>query len=876
MEENSLNESSVSSNRYKFKELKVYNSVEWLYDNRKKYRQVYDRMETDYIYVELSLFNKYFDIDSWDVDIVFRCFDVSKPQKPICNLTFRKKISKFDPIVYIREGWGNKKEGSFWKKGTYYWQAWVNGEMIGTKYFYIEDSGLTNFSPEQYARINSMKFYEGHYDEMMTVPRNYLIEFDIEETKYIFTECVFQNQLRSREWHCEVILRYYNEAGELKASTTRLQLVKPEEEEFSILAGYGANTPGSWHSGKYRVELSFMNKIIAISSFEASNKQVKGVPVVLLPDTNQLIPKKILQENNGSFEEVLRQLHDLVGLEAVKQKVLEHAQYLKFLRLRAEKGFEENDQFEIHSVFMGNPGTGKTTVAQLMGKIYQRMGFLSSGHVHTVDRSDLIGEYIGQTAPKVKEAIKKARGGVLFIDEAYALARSPEDTKDFGREVIEILVKEMSDNGEDIAVIVAGYPKEMKTFLESNPGLKSRFKNYYEFRDYLPQELEEIAEVVARRKQIVLEESAKQRIKEIIVEAYRNRDSSFGNARFVNDLLEKSKMNMGIRLMKSPNVHRFSGKRLQTVLFSDVTSPSDKLISSIPNIPIDAELLENALKELDELIGLDAVKQSVRDIVKIVKYHKSIGKNVLSSYNLHTVFIGNPGTGKTTVARILARIYKALGIIERGHLVETDRQGLVAGYVGQTAIKTSEKIDEAMGGILFIDEAYALSNPGTNQGDFGNEAIQTLLKRMEDDRGKFFVFAAGYPDNMNNFLKANPGLSSRFDRILNFVDYSNDQLMEIAIHIASEYSMNFSSGAKKQLEAIIQDVYKGRDKYFGNARSVRKLVQSIIRTQNLRIADEEEISPKSANTITIVDVNKAPKGEGEYLYKPKGIGFGNG
>ena len=111
MEENSLNESSVSSSRYKFKELKVYNSVEWLYDNRKKYRQVYDRMETDYIYVELSLFNKYFDIDSWDVDIVFRCFDVSKPQKPICNLTFRKKISKFDPIVYIREGWGNKKEG---------------------------------------------------------------------------------------------------------------------------------------------------------------------------------------------------------------------------------------------------------------------------------------------------------------------------------------------------------------------------------------------------------------------------------------------------------------------------------------------------------------------------------------------------------------------------------------------------------------------------------------------------------------------------------------------------------------------------------------------------------------------------------------------
>ena len=873
MEDISQNESAVFSSRYKFKELKIYNSIEWLYDNRKKYRQVFDRLETDYIYVELSLHNKYFDVDSWDVDIILRCYDASKVQKPICNLTFRKKISKFEPVVYIREGWGNKKEGSFWKKGSYYWQAWVNGELIGTKYFYIEDTGHTSFSPDAYAKLSSLKFYEGHYDEMTTNPRNYLVEFDIEDTKYIFTECTFSNHLRSREWYCEVLVRYFNEAGELKATTTRLQLVKPEEEEFMVLAGYGANTPGSWHTGKYRVEVSFLNKIIALSSFEASNKPVKGVPMVLLPDSKQLTHKKLIQESGGNFDEVMLQLTELIGLESIKQKVVDHAQYLKFLKLRAEKGFTETEQFEIHSVFMGNPGTGKTTVAKLMGKLYQKMGFLSSGHVHTVDRSDLIGEYIGQTAPKVKEALKKARGGVLFIDEAYALARSPEDTKDFGREVIEILVKEMSDNGDDLAIIVAGYPKEMKTFLESNPGLKSRFKNYYEFRDYLPQELQEIAELVARKKQIILEEAAKKRVSEIIVEAFRNRDSSFGNARFVNDLLERAKMNMGIRLMKSPNVVKFTGKRLQTILFSDVSNPNEKMLYNLPDIPIDYELLQASLEELEGLIGMEDVKQSVKDIVKIVKYHRSIGKNVLSSYNLHTVFIGNPGTGKTTVARILAKIYKALGIIERGHLIETDRQGLVAGYVGQTAIKTSEKIDEAMGGVLFIDEAYALSNTGTHQGDFGNEAIQTLLKRMEDDRGKFFVFTAGYPDNMNSFLKANPGLSSRFDRVLNFADYNTDQLMEIASHIASEYSMNLSTGAKKELESIIFKMHVTKDKYFGNARSIRKLIQSIIRTQNLRIADEEEISPRSANTITLVDVTKAPKGNGEYEYKPQGIGF---
>ncbi|MBK8633423.1 MAG: AAA family ATPase [Saprospiraceae bacterium] len=875
MEEVSLNASENQQSKFKFKELKVYTSIEWLYDNRKKYRQVFDRIETDYIYVELSLYNKFFDIDSWDVDIMLKCFEADKTQKSICNLSFRKKVSKYDPIVFIREGWGNKKEGSFWKKGSYYWQAFINGEAIATKYFYIEDTGSNNLSPDNYLQIQAVKFYEGHYDEMMSNERNFLIEFDVEQTKYIFTEAYFKNTYRTREWQCELFIKYYNEAGELKASTTRLQTVKAEEEFFSILSGYGANTPGSWHLGKYRVEISFLDKIIAVSHFEVSKRLVKGIPAVLLPDSRQLLPQTIIDPNNESFEDVMMKLTGLVGLTEIKQKVYDHAMYLKFLKLRQDKGFNDKQHFEIHSVFIGNPGTGKTTVAKLMGKLYHKMGLLSLGHVHVVDRSDLVGEYIGQTAPKVKEAIKKAKGGVLFIDEAYSLARSQEDTKDFGREVIELLVKEMSENNEDMAVIVAGYPKEMKTFIESNPGLNSRFKNVYNFVDYLPQQLQEIADIAANEKQVTLDVSAKSRLHEIIVEAYRNRDKSFGNARFVFDLIEQSKMNMGLRLMQGSNFNKLSNKKLQTVIFSDVVGLGSKFSSEIPNIPVDQVLLKEAILELDQLIGMEEVKREILEIVKIVQYHKSIGKNVLSSYNLHTIFIGNPGTGKTTVARILAKIYKSLGIIERGHLVETDRQGLVAGYVGQTAIKTSEKIDEAMGGVLFIDEAYALANSGSHQGDFGNEAIQTLLKRMEDDRGKFFVFVAGYPENMNNFIKMNPGLSSRFDRVLKFEDYKVDQLMEIAYTTAQEYKMKLSSGAAQLIGELVSKMFLSRDKYFGNARTVRKLIQSIIRTQNLRIADEEEVKPRAAYIITAEDVAKAPKNEVDNLYQPKGIGYSN-
>ena len=210
--------------------------------------------------------------------------------------------------------------------------------------------------------------------------------------------------------------------------------------------------------------------------------------------------------------------------------------------------------------------------------------------------------------------------------------------------------------------------------------------------------------------------------------------------------------------MKRKNPESLSPLELQTIKLSDVLPLKAQKLNHLINLPIDEDLLHASLEEMDQLIGIESVKEQVRDLVEIVKYHKLSGKNVMSNFYLHTVMIGNPGTGKTTIARLLAKIYKALGILERGHLVETDRQGLVAGFVGQTAIKTSEKIDEAMDGVLFIDEAYALSNFNGMQGDFGNEAIQTILKRMEDDRGKFFLFVAGYPENMDTFLKANPGL----------------------------------------------------------------------------------------------------------------------
>jgi len=514
----------------------------------------------------------------------------------------------------------------------------------------------------------------------------------------------------------------------------------------------------------------------------------------------------------------------------------------------------------------------------MMGKLYQKMGLLSKGHVHEVDRVDLVGEYIGQTAPKVKEAIEKARGGVLFIDEAYALARSNDDSKDFGREVIEILVKEMSNGVGDMAVIVAGYPKEMKHFLDSNPGLKSRFKLFFAFADYLPQELSQIARFACEEKDVILSDRSAKMIDEIIIAAYRDRDRSFGNARFVFDLIEKAKINLGLRVMASEAPRELERDQISIIQFEDVKDLRLKPIRELPRIPIDEALLDEALTELKGMVGINKVKEKIEEMVTLVRYFQESGKDILNSFSLHSVLIGNPGTGKTTVARILTTIYKALGVLERGHMVETDRQGLVAGFVGQTAIKTAEKIEEALGGVLFIDEAYSLSTQtsGAAHGDFGNEAIQTLLKRMEDHRGQFFIFVAGYPDNMEKFLKANPGLNSRFDSILKFEDYSAPELTEIGRQMLADKGIVPSTDAEEHLKAYFKFIYEYRDKYFGNARAVRSVILEAIKNQNLRLAaNRSKGDPYTdPNVLTLADVANFRADKSSFVFNRKTIGFG--
>ena len=267
------------------------------------------------------------------------------------------------------------------------------------------------------------------------------------------------------------------------------------------------------------------------------------------------------------------------------------------------------------------------------------------------------------------------------------------------------------------------------------------------------------------------------------------------------------------------------------------------------------EKIEDLLAELDGYVGMDAIKEEVRSLINMVQVYKLRRENDLptTDMSLHMVFSGNPGTGKTTVARIMARIYHSLDILSRGQLVEVDRSGLVAGYVGQTALKTQKVIEKAMGGVLFIDEAYALN--GKSENDFGQEAIDTILKAMEDHRDDLVVIVAGYTELMDRFIHSNPGLESRFNRFLMFEDYTPEQMVAIFKMQCKKGCYVLAEGTEELVRDFISE--ESADDSFGNARGVRNLFEHILVAQNNRLAKMEQVTREDLMQILPDDVLRA-------------------
>ena len=526
-----------------------------------------------------------------------------------------------------------------------------------------------------------------------------------------------------------------------------------------------------------------------------------------------LVPVGSTLINIGESE---KKLNELIGLEGIKESI----QKIKAYALSNK----DSEDLNIHMCFLGNPGSGKTEVARYIADIMYENKILPTNKIVEVDRSGLVSQYFGATAEKTRRVIASAMGGVLFIDEAYALGNnSDRDITDYGKEAIDTLVKAMEDYRGKFCVILAGYKNEMLKMLSTNPGFKSRIQFTLDFPNYSRAELKSITELMLKNRHYTMSDTTLERVLDIT--DIKRKDATFANAREIRNILDQVIMCQNLRTVGTED------KELGLV---DVNKYIQDSKINLPTSETEKKILSGE-EELERLIGLSSVKRMIRKIKAYAK--KNAGT---SGFNLHMCFLGNPGTGKTEVARILSRILYDAGVLPEAKLVETDSTGLLGRFVGETGPKTQHIIQDAMGGVLFIDEAYALSTESTASGaskNYGDEAIAVLLKEMEDHRGEFCVILAGYKDEMGKMLNSNPGFKSRIQFTIDFPDYSREELGQIAVAFLRAKKYEIDDDALDRL-LDVAEYYRQRPN-FANARTIRSVTDQVVLNQNLRAEDDD-------------------------------------
>ena len=549
-----------------------------------------------------------------------------------------------------------------------------------------------------------------------------------------------------------------------------------------------------------------------------------------------------------SVEDVMKELDGFVGMQSVKEAIRRIAQEIAVQKQLVEMGEAAEGLTKYNFILTGNPGTGKSTVARTFGKIFKALGVTSTDRVVEKVPKDIIGLYVNESDKNMDAAITEAMGGVLFLDEAYDLEPMDEagrSTSSEGKKAVQTLMTRMENEAGKFVVICAGYPKEMATFMNSNPGLKRRFSHTIHIDDYTAEELLQIYENAAKAKKYnftLADDAVRMKALKMFQNMVAMKDDKFGNAGEAIKKVAETKTNINNRINSVP-FDQWTPEFLHTAYLDDIPFVEPAKVS-----------VDECLSELNALIGLEGVKSSLTKLAHTInnEIESAKAENRRPDIPLgHYLFLGNPGTGKTTVARLMGKILYSMGALPSPNVVEVGKANLVGRFQGDTEAITSHVVDTAMGGILFIDEAYQLTD------GYGKVALETLVARLENDRGKFVCIAAGYTHEMQAFLAENSGFESRFPKQnrITFEDYAPEELFDIFMIHARKGGYTLDAMAENAVRGKLTMMYNRRGRTFGNGREARNLFDEVKGNLAMRLAEEGGThSAEERKTIKMEDV----------------------